>query len=299
MKQPRHLMIVLALLMITLLACSISGSPTKAPPITQIVEITHIVRVPVTQIVPITQTAPVTQMGPSDRQGIQATFLGQDGGSYAGQLCEAGTASDNIHIHIDGLKTDSQPIGYAVQERSGGGSWASPCNTVSNWLLYVITPSASQAELYFKPYRNAPDNTQYVITIQYEDGTQEHVSVIGSQVTIVLSASFLGQDGGSFAGRLCATGTTNDNVHIHLNGLRIDQPTAIKVEDRQGGGVWATPCDPVSNWLLYYTSKSSNQADIYIKPFRDAPDNTMYTITVRYSDGWTQTVSVVGWRVQP
>jgi hypothetical protein len=236
---------------------------------------------------------------PPTLRNLQVTFLGQDGGSYAGQLCEAGTTNDNVHIHLSGLKTDSEPTGYSIQDHAGNGLWATPCNPNSNWLLYVRSSRAGEADLYFKPFRNTPDNTEYFVTIQYSDSTNESVSVIGARVKVVLSAAFLGQDGESFAGQSCTTGTANDNVHIHLNGLRTDQPVSIRLEDQAAGGVWATPCNPASNWLLYVTSNASNQADIYFKPFRDAPDNTRYTLTVQYSDGWTQTTSVAGWRVKP
>jgi hypothetical protein len=127
---------------------------------------------------------------------------------------------------------------------------------------------------------------------------QTRASIPSTPSTTALDATFLGQDGGNFAGQLCTTGTTNDNIHIHLTGLRTDRPVSIRVDD-PAGGVWSTPCDPVSNWQLYFTSNVSNQADIYFKPFRDAPDGTEYTIVVQYSDGGTQTTSVIGRRVKP
>ncbi len=115
-----------------------------------------------------------------------------------------------------------------------------------------------------------------------------------------LSATFLGQDGGSYAGRLCSTGTSADNVHIHLTGLRTEaEAVGYRVDDFAAGGVWAMPCDPISNWQLHVVSQSAAEVDVYFKPFRDAPAGTEYTLTVRYSDGQTQKVSVSGTRVRP
>jgi hypothetical protein len=234
-----------------------------------------------------------------DYAALHGTFLGQDGQSYAGRDCEVGNAPDNIHIRLDGLRTDVQATTYQVEDPSGGGRWANPCNPTSSWLLHVISESADQADLYFKPFRDAPDGTQYVVTVYYSDGTSESITVIGSSVQ-TLVGTFLGQDGQSYAGQGCTTGTVPDNIHIHLDGLKSGvQPISYRVDDFAGGGVWATPCDPVSNWLLYITSASPDQADLYFKPFRDAPDGTIYTILIKYDDGTSQTTTVVGTHVTP
>ncbi len=105
------------------------------------------------------------------------------------------------------------------------------------------------------------------------------------------TATFKGQDGGSFAGRQCSSGTAADNVHIHLAGLRADdQPISYRVEDFIGGGLWATPCDPVSNWFIYAELVANGETNIYFKPFRDAPDGTEYKITVGYQDGGSEEI---------
>ena len=110
----------------------------------------------------------------------------------------------------------------------------------------------------------------------------------------------MGQDGERYAGRLCSTGTAADNVHIRLTGLRTEaQVVSYRVDDYAAGGVWATPCDPISNWLLHVVPRPAAEVDLYFKPFRDAPDNTEYTITVHYSDGQTHKASVSGTRVRP
>lgn len=115
-----------------------------------------------------------------------------------------------------------------------------------------------------------------------------------------LQAIFLGQDGGSFAGRLCSSGTTSDNAHIHLTGLRLNsEPVAIRVEDFANGGLWANPCDPVSNWFLFVKPVVNGETDIFFKPFRDSPEGTEYKITITYNDGVTQMVIVHGSRIKP
>lgn len=115
-----------------------------------------------------------------------------------------------------------------------------------------------------------------------------------------LKAVFVGQDGGNYAGKLCSSGTTNDNVHIRLSGLLTTiEPTSYRVDDLAGGGVWATPCDPVSNWFLYAKPVVDGRSDIYFKPFRDAPARTEYKISVTYGDGTTQTTIIQGLHVKP
>jgi hypothetical protein len=114
-----------------------------------------------------------------------------------------------------------------------------------------------------------------------------------------LHATFIGQDGGSYAGRLCSSGTANDNIHIRLSGLRTNiKPISFRVDDYAKGGVWSTPCDPVSNWFLYVNQASSGTADLYFKPFRDAPAGTEYKLTVVYSNGETETTLVRGSQVK-
>ena len=113
---------------------------------------------------------------------FRGTFFGQDGMSYAGSDCAAGTVPDNIHIRLDGLKSDVQAEGYRVEDTAGGGTWATPCHPASNWLLHVISASPGQADLYFKPFRSAPDGTMYLVTVDYVDGTTQSVVVIGTQV---------------------------------------------------------------------------------------------------------------------
>jgi hypothetical protein len=133
-------------------------------------------------------------------------------------------------------------------------------------------------------------------TVSLEPGAIAQPTLIVNR----LSAIFLGQDGGGYAGRLCSTGTAADNVHIHLTGLRTEvEAVAFRVDDYAAGGVWATPCDPISNWQLHVLSPSAAAVDLYFKPFRDAPTGTEYIVTIKYSDGQTQKVTVTGARVRP
>ena len=90
--------------------------------------------------------------------------------------------SDNVHIHLVGLRVGAEPIGYRVDEPAKGGVWATPCDPVSNWLLYVIRISPDESDLYFKPFRDAPNETQYLISVSYSDGQKQTVSVLGSRV---------------------------------------------------------------------------------------------------------------------
>ena len=112
----------------------------------------------------------------------QATFLGQDGQSYAGAGCVSSTQPNNAHVRLTGLKTDVMPVSYRLEDGAGGGLWATPCNPQSNWLLYVTTPTPGQADLYFRPFRSAPNGTVYAITVQYSDGSSQSVSVLGTAI---------------------------------------------------------------------------------------------------------------------
>lgn len=113
---------------------------------------------------------------------LVGTFLGQDGASYAGTQCNPGTAPDNVHIRLTGIRTDSPVVDYKVEDIDGGGLWAIPCEPVTNWLLYVDAPVEWQADLYFKPFRVAPDGTIYTISLLYADGAIEKLNVVGTYV---------------------------------------------------------------------------------------------------------------------
>lgn len=153
--------------------------------------------------------------------------------------------------------------------------------------------------LYYPGYGGTPRADVNVLTTELIGLLKEATIYHGYEYS-ALRGTFLEQDGKSYAGQGCTTGTVPDNIHIRLDGLKTDvQATSYRVEDTAGGGLWATPCDPVSNWLLYVISASPGQADLYFKPFRVAPDGTIYTVTVQYSDGTSQSVAVVGTQVQP
>jgi len=116
--------------------------------------------------------------------GPQGVFIGQDGGSFAGQGCSSGTVPDNIHIRLPGLRTDITVASYQVDDAAGGGRWATPCNPVSNWLVVAQDTAPGQVELYFKPFRNAPAGTIYAVYLRYQDGTSEQISVVGGEVRL-------------------------------------------------------------------------------------------------------------------
>ncbi len=111
---------------------------------------------------------------------LRAVFLGQDGASYAGRDCNEGSAPDNIHVRITGMYAHVQPLNYRVEDPAGGGVWANPCSAA--WLLYVVSPEPGVADLYFKPFRDAPDGTLYTITVRYSDGSLQATAVAGTHV---------------------------------------------------------------------------------------------------------------------
>lgn len=107
------------------------------------------------------------------------------------------------------------------------------------------------------------------------------------------AAHFVGQDGGAYAGVMCSPGTIGDNLHIRLSGLRTDhQPVRFVLLDSAGGGRWEQPC--TATWMLYVQSDGPGRADLYAKPYRSAPDGTLYTIQVYYDDGSVDTLVARG-----
>lgn len=195
---------------------------------------------------------------------------------------------------------------FAIEPKSGFAT--EPLQTVSEYVA-LLSPTYLAAQpavitrtvyvLYYPGYGGTPRADVNVLTTELI-GLLKEATVYHGYKYSALRGTFLGQDGQSYAGQGCTTGTVPDNIHIRLDGLRTDvQATSYKVEDTAGGGVWATPCNPVSNWLLYVISPSPGQADLYFKPFRVAPDGTIYTVTVQYSDGTNQSAAVIGTLVQP
>ncbi len=113
---------------------------------------------------------------------LQLEFIGQDGAGYAGRLCTDGTAPDNVHLHLNGLRTEAEAISFRVDEPAGGGVWATPCDPISIWQLHVITAANGQFDLYFKPFRDAPAGAEYIVTVQCSDGEVQKDSTRGTRV---------------------------------------------------------------------------------------------------------------------
>ncbi len=146
---------------------------------------------------------------------------------------------------------------------------------------------------YGTPRTDVTDLTNELISL-LEKATIYHGYLYDSP----LRAVFLGQDGASYAGRDCTVGNVPDNIHIRVTGMHTDvYPVTYRVEDPAGGGAWVNPC--TANWSLHVASSAPGAADLYFKPFRDAPDGTIYTIAIHYSDGSIQTSAVAGTRVKP
>jgi hypothetical protein len=154
--------------------------------------------------------------------------------------------------------------------------------------------------IYFPGYGGAPRAEVNQLTQELIAYLKEATIYHGYKYAVKFQAKFLGQDGMGYAGVGCTSGSTPDNIHIRLTGVKTDVTVSnYRIEDPAGYGVWANPCNPISNWFIHAQNSNNGQADLYFKPFRDAPDGTIYTITVQYSDGTSQTTSVVGTRVAP
>jgi hypothetical protein len=163
----------------------------------------------------------------------------------------------------------------------------------------VVKPVVFVVNLTAYAANGAPIDDVEVMNAELIAGLKEATIYHGYLYNQYLQATFLGQDGADFAGVGCSAGTAPDNAHIRLTALKTDvTAVSYRVQD-DSGGVWANPCDPVSNWLLHVESNTPGTADVYFKPFRDAPDGTIYTITVAYEDGSGQSVSVVGSQIAP
>ncbi len=200
--------------------------------------------------------------------------------------------SDNVHIATDpdGFQfstTPTQPNSIITSET------LTSAEAVVKPVAFVINLTAYEAN-------GTPINDVATLNTQLIAGLKEATIYHGYMFNPYLSADFLGQDGASFAGAGCSAGSEPDNVHIYLTDLKTDIPVvSYRVDDIPGQGVWAMPCDPVSNWLLHVESSVPGTADLYFKPFRDAPDGTLYTITVNYEDGSIQSATVIGSHIAP
>ncbi len=229
------------------------------------------------------------------QQRLQATFLGQDGASFAGEGCQPGSYPNNVHIRLSGLRPGLQPKRLRVEDPSGGGSWATPCDPVSDWLLHAVYTSAVSADLYFKPFRNASAGSRYTVSVEYENGYREQVSLPGGEVS-AFEAAFVGQDGGALAGAGCTLGSpAADNLHLRLRGLKTGLAISrVLVEDPAGGGRWSDPCDPASDWMVVTLAGEGGGLDLFFKPYRAAAEGTLYRVTVEYEDGSQTTAPVPG-----
>lgn len=78
-------------------------------------------------------------------------------------------------------------------------------------------------------------------------------------------------------------GDAPDNIHIRLSNIRTDVAViAYRVVDHLGG-IWVWPCNSF-NWMIVPLASAPGQVDLYMKPWRDAPAGTLYTVAVQYSD---------------
>lgn len=130
---------------------------------------------------------------------------------------------------------------------------------------------------------------------QFRDATTYHGYLFAPEP---LKATFIGQDGADFAGKDCNPGDKNDNIHIQLTHVK-DNVTSITVLDPAGGGRWTKPCEPGSSWIVHTEEGAEGVLDVYIKPFRVAPNGTEYRITVEYEEALSETVTILGTAVSP
>ncbi|MFK7801207.1 MAG: hypothetical protein AB8G95_06230 [Anaerolineae bacterium] len=207
------------------------------------------------------------------------------------------TQIDNAH-HIATFK-DERSLSFKEMEASIERNMNS-LNQIASTQEAIIKPVVFVIHL--PKYENNGGAIEEILTLnaQVIAGLREATVYHGYKFTPYLEAYFLGQDGESYAGAGCTEGDTADNVHIRIRGLKPNvAPTKYRVDDTAGGGVWATPCNPISNWQLHSIEQDSGDVDLYFKPFRVAPDNTQYSVTVTYEDGSTQFVALTGTAVTP
>lgn len=248
--------------------------------------------------------------------GLQAEFLGQDGHGHVGINCTSDPTPDNIHIAVRGVREDIAITGWEVHDVQGCGHWIYPCNHF-NWWLQAVEDKSGTVHLYVKPHRSAPAGTLYVVIARYADASSDTTMVSGSEVTFCgfgcgyrereplplpptdeLQAEFLGQDGHGYVGPDCRLDPTPDNIHIRVRGVPTEAAlTSYQVDDPRGHGRWVYPCNSF-NWWLHATSDVPGTVDLFVKPHRDAPDGTPYSVTLRYADGSANRVEVNGSQVR-
>jgi hypothetical protein len=129
---------------------------------------------------------------------------------------------------------------------------------------------------------------------------------VGPEATVVveialpvLTGRWIGQDGADQVGRgrVAAPDGFRD-VHLVLLGLRVDRALASVVVTGLGGGVWTS--NPSGNHWRAAVVRSADlgRADVYIQPYqREA--RRPYRVEIRYEDGTSAGVWIVGGRVDP
>jgi hypothetical protein len=115
-----------------------------------------------------------------------------------------------------------------------------------------------------------------------------------------LTATFLGQDGERYVGPGCSGIATAVNAHVRISGMRTSSPpVSYRLADVTHGGLWATPCDPASNWQLHVRNVAGGNADLYFHPFVSAPAGTTYVLHIQYANGDVQSVAISGTAISP
>ena len=108
------------------------------------------------------------------------TWLGQDGGDFAGSATGGPDGIQDIHIALTGLDTTHAITDIEVRPY-GGGLWTYPGATRISGAALVRKPGSSTAELYLPPYQ-ADSGRPYWVTVAYSNGVTDGYAVIGGPV---------------------------------------------------------------------------------------------------------------------
>jgi hypothetical protein len=114
--------------------------------------------------------------------GPAISMLGQDGQDHAVSGCADGTLGlpghiDN-HIHISGVK--NLPDLGVVDITYPGARWHDPCEGGLGWQIVVIRSGQDQLDLYFESATPQSTEVTYTLTLQYQDGITEVLTVRGT-----------------------------------------------------------------------------------------------------------------------
>ncbi len=252
---------------------------------------------------------------PVSNPSLSAVALNQDGADVVRLGTNSG--SDGIqdeHIRLYGLNPtlsvtkvtleSSNPDVYYEYNAPFGSN-----NTDGAWRAELVRQGlAPVGDLYFELNQGASPSDQFTVTVTYSTGPPQSTTFTGVSVSNpnlpmpTFSATSLNQDGVDLVGQGTGAGPDgNQDVDIELNGLN----TALDITKvgigTTSGSIYDEYNAPFgsNNTDGWWRAELVRQArspvgDLYFQLNQSMSPSTQFTVTVTYSDGSTQSITLSG-----